>query len=205
MQPLRYLSARAAPLKMVNVDTDMIIPKQHLKTLERSGLGQFLFQELRFLDDGRKNPNFVLNQGSFTQAQVLVASENFGCGSSREHAVWALLDYGVRVVIAPSFGDIFHTNCFKNGVAPVRLPPETVEQIQDFLTTTDTPEITVDMESQEVRWGNHKATFDMDPFRRNCLIEGLDDIGLTLQKAASIDAFEKRAFSDRAFLYGRGG
>ena len=193
MQPFTTLTGVAAPLKIVNVDTDMIIPKQYLKTIKRTGLGTGLFAEMRYKEDGSENPDFVLNRPAYRKAQILVAGDNFGCGSSREHAPWALLDFGIRCVISTSFADIFYNNCFKNGILPVTLPEETVHHILDKAKSTPGYQVTVDLEKQVVQDNEGlEAHFEVDPFRRYCLLNGLDDIGLTLEKATAIDAYEKK-------------
>ena len=191
MQKFTTLTGVAAALPLTNVDTDMIIPKQFLKTIRRSGLGKSLFYELRYNEDGSENPDFVLNREPWRNASILVAGENFGCGSSREHAPWALKDFGIRAIIAPSFADIFYNNCFQNGILPVRLPRAEVERLM-AVAGSDLPELTVDLEKQEIRAPNGIVIhFDIDPFRKHCLLEGLDDIGLTLQKRDRIETFEK--------------
>lgn len=200
MQPFTTLTAVAAPLPMANVDTDMIVPKQFLKTIKRTGLAEGLFYELRTDPDG--NPTgFVLDQPAYKTAQILVAGENFGCGSSREHAPWALLDFGIRCVIAPSFADIFFNNCFKNGILPIVLPQEDVDKLMDDAERGANATITVDLESQTIT-GPDGGTlrFDVDPFRKHCLLNGLDDIGLTLEKAAAIDGFEARRATGQPWL-----
>ena len=191
MDKFTELTGIAAPLPMINVDTDMIIPKQYLKTIKRTGLGKNLFDEMRYDDDGNENPDFVLNRQAYRNAQILVAGENFGCGSSREHAPWALLDFGIRCVIAPSFADIFYNNCFKNGILPIALPQEEIDKLMDDAERGANAVVTVDLVAQEIR-GPDGGTiaFDLDPFRRHCLLEGLDDIGLTLQKADAITEYE---------------
>jgi 3-isopropylmalate/(R)-2-methylmalate dehydratase small subunit len=182
-----------APLDRVNVDTDQIIPKQFLKRIERSGFGQFLFFDWRFRDDGTPNPEFELNRPGYEGASILVAGRNFGCGSSREHAPWALQDYGFRAIIAPSFADIFFNNCFKNGVLPVVLPEATVNEILSRAKERPGYTLTVDLEKQTVEDEEGElARFEVDAFRRECLLEGLDDIGLTLQHGADIDAYERQ-------------
>ena len=201
MQKFTKLTGIAAPLPMMNVDTDMIIPKQFLKTIARTGLGKNLFDEMRFDQDGNEISSFVLNQPSYRNAQILVAGENFGCGSSREHAPWALLDFGIRVVIAPSFADIFYNNCFKNGILPIVLPQEQVDMLMDDAARGANATVTVDLENQTIS-GPDGGTigFEVDPFRKHCLLNGLDDIGLTLEKAAAIDAFEARAAAERPWV-----
>lgn len=192
MEPLRRHTGIVAPIDRVNVDTDQIIPKQFLKRIERTGFGQFLFYDWRFNEDGSVKPDFVLNQPRYEGASVLLARDNFGSGSSREHAPWALMDYGFRVLIAPSFADIFYNNCFKNGILPVRLSEADVDEL--FRRTEATPgyQLTVDLEACTVT-DEHglQLSFDVEPFRRECLLEGLDDIGITLQHADKIAAFEK--------------
>ena len=194
MEPFVKLTGIAAPLDRVNADTDQIIPKQFLKRIERTGFGRFLFFDWRYLDDGRTpNPDFELNAPALRGATILVTGKNFGCGSSREHAPWALLDYGFRAVIAPSFADIFYNNCFKNGILPVTLPEEQVADLMARLQAAPGAEATVDLEACRVTGpGGFAATFDVDPFRRHCLLGGLDDIGLTLQHEPDITAFEQR-------------
>ncbi len=191
MDKFTELTGIAAPLPMINVDTDMIIPKQYLKTIKRTGLGKNLFDEMRYDDDGNEKPDFVLNRQAYRNAQILIAGDNFGCGSSREHAPWALLDFGIRCVIAPSFADIFYNNCFKNGILPIALPQEEIDKLMDDAERGANAVITVDLVAQEIR-GPDGGTiaFDLDPFRKHCLLEGLDDIGLTLQKADAISSYE---------------
>src|SRR4029077_4410482 len=182
MQPFKTLSGVAAPLPMVNVDTDMIIPKQFLKTTKRTGLGSALFFEMRTRPDGSENPNFVLNKPAYRNAKLLIAGANFGCCSSREHAPWALLDFGIRCVIAPSFADIFHNNCFKNGILPIALPQSEIDKLLDDASRGPNATITIDLPNQEIRGPDGGVIrFDIDPFLKRCLMEGLDDIGLTLE------------------------
>jgi 3-isopropylmalate/(R)-2-methylmalate dehydratase small subunit len=191
MEKFTTLSGVAAPLPMVNVDTDMIIPKQFLKTVKRTGLSEGLFYEMRFDENGKAKGDFILDQPAYQNAQILVAGENFGCGSSREHAPWALLDAGIRCVIAPSFADIFYNNCFKNGILPIVLPPEQVDLLMDDAQRGANAVVTVDLEKQEITGPDGGSIkFDLDPFRKHCLLNGLDDIGLTLEKADKIAAFE---------------
>ena len=198
MDKFTVLTGVAAPLPMINVDTDMIIPKQYLKTIQRTGLGKGLFSELRYLDDGAENSEFVLNQPAYRKAQILVAGENFGCGSSREHAPWALLDYGIRCVISTSFADIFYNNCFKNGILPIVVSPENLEKLMDDASRGANATLTVDLEAQDIRGPDGGVVkFDLDPFKKHCLLNGLDDIGLTLQKATAIDSFEAKAAASR--------
>ena len=191
MQPFTKLSGVAAPLPMVNVDTDMIIPKQFLKTIKRTGLGSALFFEQRTKPDGSENPHFVLNKPAYKNAKILVTGANFGCGSSREHAPWALLDFGIRCVIATSFADIFYNNCFKNGILPIVLPQADVDKLMDDAERGSNAIISVDLEKQEVRGPDGGCiTFDIDPFRKQCLLNGWDDIGLTLRNEQKISDFE---------------
>ncbi len=198
MQKFTKLEGVAAPLRMINVDTDMIIPKQYLKTIKRTGLGKGLFSELRYLDDGSENPNFVLNKPAYRNAKVLIADDNFGCGSSREHAPWALMDFGIRCVISTSFGDIFYNNCFKNGVLPIRVSPEDLEKLFDDADRGANATLTIDLEAQEIRGPDGGVVkFDIDPFRKHCMLNGLDDIGLTKQKQSKIESFEQKAQAAR--------
>ena len=192
MEPFRTLNGGVAPLNRVNVDTDQIIPKQFLKRVERTGFGQFLFNDWRFSEDGSENPDFVLNKQTYKDASVLVSGRNFGCGSSREHAPWALQDFGIRCIIAPSFADIFFGNCFQNGILPVVLPEEVVNQIIDNSEKDPGYKVTIDLESQRVWDINEEvvADFDIEPFRRHCLLNGLDDIGLTLEDEDDMAKFE---------------
>lgn len=190
MQPFTKLTGIAAPMPLINIDTDMIIPKQFLKTVKRSGLGKNLFDEMRFTPDGKEIPDFVLNKEPYRKASIIVAGANFGCGSSREHAPWALLDFGIRCVIASSFADIFYNNCFQNGIMPVVLPQEQVDQLMQD-ASAGRP-ITVDLENKMVSAGNKQFRFDIDDFRRYRLLNGLDQIGLTLQHQDAIDSFEKK-------------
>ena len=179
---------------MRNVDTDMIIPKQFLKTIKRTGLGKSLFFEMRFDQDGKELPEFVLNKQAYRKAEILVAGENFGCGSSREHAPWALLDFGIRCVIAPDFADIFYNNCFKNGILPIRLPQAEVDKLMDDASRGANATLSIDLETQEIRGPDGgMIPFEIDAFRKHCLMNGLDDIALTLQKADAISAYETKA------------
>ena len=195
MDKFDKLTSAAAPLNMINVDTDMVIPKQFLKTIARTGLGKNLFHEMRYDDDGNEVKDFVLNQPAYRNAKILVADENFGCGSSREHAPWALLDFGIRAVIAPSFADIFFNNCFKNGILPIKLPKEDWEKVMDDAQRGANATLTIDLESQTISGPDGgQVHFEIDPFKKKCLLEGLDDIGLTMQNGTKIDDFEaKRA------------
>lgn len=194
MEKFTTLTGIAAPLDQINVDTDMIIPKQFLKTIKRTGLGVNLFDEMRYDRDGNENPDFVLNWPQYRKAEILVAGDNFGCGSSREHAPWALLDFGIRCVIAPSFADIFFNNCFKNGILPIPLPQEQVDILMKDAEKGANARITVDLEKQEITTSDGQViAFEVDAFKKHCLLNGLDDIGLTLEKASAIDAFEAKA------------
>ncbi len=201
MEKFTTLTGIAAPLPMINVDTDMIIPKQYLKTIKRTGLGQGLFAEMRYDEAGQPKPDFVLHQAPYDKAKILIAGDNFGCGSSREHAPWALLDFGFRCVIAPSFADIFYNNCFKNGILPIRLPQQEIDKLLDDASRGANATITVDLETQEIRGPDGGVIhFDIDPHLKRCLIEGLDDIGLTLEKAEHIDRFEAELKLRRPWL-----
>ncbi len=193
MDKFTTLTGVAAPMPLVNIDTDMIIPKQFLKTIHRSGLGKNLFDEMRYDEQGNERPDFVLNQPAYRQSEIIVAGDNFGCGSSREHAPWALLDFGIRCVISTSFADIFYNNCFKNGILPVTLPAEAVEALMDDARKGANARITVDLESQTVTGADGtEYHFEIDPHRKHCLLNGLDDIGLTLERAPAIDSYETR-------------
>ena len=198
MDKFTNLTGVAAALPIVNVDTDMIIPKDYLKTIARTGLSKGLFAEMRFNEDGSENPDFVLNKPAYRKAQILVAGDNFGCGSSREHAPWALLDFGIRCVISTSFADIFYNNCFKNGILPITVSPENLEKLLDDASRGSNSTLTVDLESKTIS-GPDGGTidFDLDEFRRYCLLNGLDDIGLTLEKDASIASFEQKNAAER--------
>ena len=194
MEKFTTLTGVAAPLPMRNVDTDMIIPKQFLKTIKRTGLGKSLFFELRYDDAGEEIAEFVLNQPGYRDAKILVAGENFGCGSSREHAPWALLDFGFRCIIAPDFADIFYNNCFQNGILPIKLPQAEIDELMDDASRGANATLTVDLEAQEIRGPDGGViTFDIDPFRKHCLLNGLDNIGLTLEKHEHIRTFEEKA------------
>ena len=193
MEKFTTLRGVAAPLPMVNVDTDMIVPKQFLKTIKRTGLGKAAFYDLRYDENGRERPDFVLNQPAYRDAKILIAGENFGCGSSREHAPWAILDLGIRCIIAPSFADIFYGNCFKNGILPIKLPQEIVDKLMDDASRGENAVITVDLEKQEITGPDGGVVhFDIDPFRKHCLLNGLDDIGITLERADKIAAYEEK-------------
>ncbi|HVO16166.1 MAG TPA: 3-isopropylmalate dehydratase small subunit [Alphaproteobacteria bacterium] len=202
MQKFTTLTGVAAPLPMINVDTDMIIPKRHLKTITRTGLGTALFEEIRYTLDGKEVPDFVLNKPAYRKAKILVAGPNFGCGSSREHAAWALLDFGITCVIAPSFADIFYNNCFKNGVLPIKLPQADVDKLMDDAERGANAIISIDLEKQEIRGPDGGCIkFDIDPFRKECLLNGLDDIGLTLKMAPKIDGYEAQQRAQQPWLW----
>ena len=193
MEPFHRLEGRAAPLALSNIDTDQIIPAQFLKTVERAGLGKGLFYSLRFDEQGREQPDFVLNKPAYRQSAILIAGDNFGCGSSREHAPWALLDFGIRSVIASSFADIFYSNCFKNGILPVKLPQEIVDKLMDDAKKGANARLTIDLREQTIeRPDGEKVHFEVDAFRKHCLLNGLDDVGLTLQREKAIDSFEAK-------------
>ena len=193
MEKFDKVTGVAAPMPLINIDTDMIIPKLFLKTIKRSGLGKNLFDEMRYNEDGTEIPDFVLNQSAYRNAEIIVAGDNFGCGSSREHAPWALLDFGIRVVISTSFADIFFNNCFKNGILPIILPQEDVDKLMDDASRGANAVVTVDLESQVITGPDGgKIEFTVDAFKKHCLLNGLDDIGLTMQKSDAIDAFEKQ-------------
>src|SRR5579883_481185 len=194
MEKFTSLTGVAAPLEIRNVDTDMIIPKQYLKTIKRTGLGKGLFAELRYKEDGSENPDFVLNKPAYRNAKILVAGDNFGCGSSREHAPWALLDYGIRCVISTSFADIFYNNCFKNGILPVKVSKEDLAKLMDDAERGANATITIDLPNQEIHGPDGGTVkFEIDPFRKHCLLNGLDDIGLTLEKREHITRYEEQA------------
>ena len=193
MQPFTKLTGIAAPMALVNIDTDMIIPKQFLKTIARTGLGKNLFDEMRYTLEGAEIPDFVLNQPAYRKAEILIAGDNFGCGSSREHAPWALLDFGIRCVVSTSFADIFYNNCFKNGILPIVMPPDVVAVLMADAKKGANARQTVDLEAQTVTTSDGQVfAFEVDGHRKHCLINGLDDIGLTLEKVTAIDSFEKK-------------
>ncbi len=201
MDKFTTLTAVAAPLPIVNVDTDMIIPKDYLKTIKRTGLGKGLFSEMRYLDDGSDNPDFVLNKPAYKGAKIIVAGDNFGCGSSREHAPWALLDFGIRCVISTSFADIFYNNCFKNGILPIKVSPEELEKLMDDAKRGANATLTVDLETQTIKGPDGGAiAFDIDPDLRHRLLNGIDDIGETLEKAPAIATFEHTMAEDRPWV-----
>jgi 3-isopropylmalate/(R)-2-methylmalate dehydratase small subunit len=198
MEKFTTLTGVAAPLPLRNVDTDMIIPKQFLKTIKRTGLGKSLFFEMRYDQDGKEVPDFVLNKPAYRNAQILIAGENFGCGSSREHAPWALLDFGIRCIVAPDFADIFYNNCFQNGILPIKLPQAEVDKLMDDASRGANATISIDLEKQEIRGPDGGVIkFDIDPFRKHCLLNGLDNIGLTLEKQDAIQGFEEKVQAAR--------
>ena len=202
MDKFTTLDGVAAPLKIINVDTDMIIPKQYLKTIKRTGLGKGLFSEQRYKDDGSENPDFILNKPAYRQSKVLVAGDNFGCGSSREHAPWALLDFGIRCVISTSFADIFYNNCFKNGILPIKVSKEDLDKLMDDASRGSNATLSIDLEKQEIRGPDGGCVkFDIDAFRKHCLLNGLDDVGLTMQKKTHIDTFEAKQKQSQPWLY----
>ena len=196
------LDAVAAPLMMINIDTDMIIPQQFLKTIKRSGLGVHAFSNIRYDDAGAEREDFILNQGDYRQAEILIAGDNFGCGSSREHAPWALKDFGIKCIIAPSFADIFYGNCFKNGLLPIKLDQHVVDKIVESANNSGNNRLKIDLENQVIEdRGGNSYSFEIDPFRRHCLMNGLDDIGLTLQKQDKIQAFEQKPKNVQPWLF----
>ena len=202
MQKFTKLTGVAAPMDAINVDTDQIIPKLHLRTIKRTGLGKVVFDELRFNQDGTEKPEFILNQEPYRNAEILVAGDNFGCGSSREHAPWALLDFGIRCIISTSFADIFYNNCFKNGILPVTVSAQELEALMADASDRENPVLTVDLHTREITRPNGAVvSFEVDDFRRDCLLDGLDDIGLTMQKVAMIDAFETAQRERQPWLY----
>jgi len=200
MQKFNIVKSIIAGLPLINIDTDMIIPKQFLKTIKRTGLGKNLFHEMRYDLNENEITNFILNKPDFKNAKILVALDNFGCGSSREHAPWALLDFGIQCVIAPSFADIFYNNCFKNGILPIVLKNSEVDELLEFSKSPNNS-VTIDLPKQEVKAGEKIYKFEIDSFKKHCLIEGLDDIGLTLSKEQKISEFEKRNRQDLPWLY----
>ena len=202
MQKFTKLTGIAAPMDAINVDTDQIIPKLHLRTIKRTGLGKVLFDELRFNPDGTEKPGFILNREPYRRTEILVAGDNFGCGSSREHAPWALLDFGIRCIVSTSFADIFYNNCFKNGILPVTVSADELQALMADASDRENPVLTVDLHAQEITRPNGATVrFEIDDFRRECLLDGLDDIGLTMQKVEMIDAFEKAQRERQPWLY----
>ena len=204
MEKFTTVTGVAAPMRGINIDTDKIIPKQYLKTIERAGLGKNLFAEMRYNEDGTEKENFVLNKPAYRNANILVAGDNFGCGSSREHAPWAILDFGIKVVISTSFADIFYNNCFKNGILPIKVAPEELEILFDDADRGSNSTLTVDLENQKITGPDGGVVdFEIDPFRKKCLLEGLDDIGQTLQRKGKIDIFEEGQKAGQPWLYGQ--
>jgi 3-isopropylmalate/(R)-2-methylmalate dehydratase small subunit len=201
MEKFTRLEGVAAPIHMINVDTDMIIPKNYLKTVKRTGLGKGLFAEKRYKDDGSENPDFILNKPAYRNAKIIVADDNFGCGSSREHAPWALMDFGIRCVISTSFGDIFYNNCFKNGVLPIKVSPEDLEKLFDDADRGANATLSIDLEKQEIRGPDGGVVkFEIDAFRKHCMLNGLDDVGLTMVKKDKIGAFEEKTKAARPWM-----
>ncbi len=201
MDKFETFTGIAAPMPLVNIDTDMIIPKQFLKTIKRSGLGVHAFDEMRYDREGNEVPDFVLNKPAYRESSILVAGDNFGCGSSREHAPWALADFGIKVVVSTSFADIFFNNCFKNGMLPIVLPQEQVDLLMSDAEKGENARMTVDLEAQEISTSEGEVIkFDVDPFRKHCLLNGLDDIGLTLEKADAIKSYEERVAQERPWV-----
>ena len=201
MEPFNTLKGVAAHLPIMNVDTDMIIPKQFLKTIKRTGLGKHLFDEMRFLEDGSENPAFILNQSIYRETKILLSGINFGCGSSREHAPWSLLDFGIRCIIAPSYADIFYNNCFKNGILPIVLSQQAIDQILQSLNDSSDYQLTIDLKDQHVLHASRQWHYDIEPFRKECLLSGLDDIALTLKRISLIDAYEASMHSETPWLF----
>ena len=199
MKKFNTLKSIPAYLPIVNIDTDMIIPKQFLKTIKRTGLGKNLFYEMRYDNNGKEIEDFILNQSPFTQSKILIAGKNFGCGSSREHAPWALLDFGITCVISSSYADIFYNNCFKNGILPVVINDEQIKQISEYSNRKE--EISVNLQGQKIEFGNNEIVFDIDQFKKKCLLEGLDDIALSLEKLEKIIAFEKKLKSTKPWIF----
>jgi 3-isopropylmalate/(R)-2-methylmalate dehydratase small subunit len=199
MQKFNTLKSIPAYLPIVNIDTDMIIPKQFLKTIKRTGLGKNLFFEMRYDDDGNEIKDFLLNNEPFNNSKILIAGNNFGCGSSREHAPWALLDFGITCVISSSYADIFYSNCFKNGILPIILEEEKIKELSEYSNRKE--EISVDLNEQKIVYGNNETKFDIDPFKKKCLLEGLDDIALSLEKSTQIDAYEKKLKENKPWIF----
>ena len=193
------LNGIAAPLRMINVDTDMIIPKQFLKTIKRTGLGKSLFFEMRYDDHGKEINDFILNQTPYNNSKILIAGKNFGCGSSREHAPWALLDFGITCVISSSFADIFYSNCFKNGILPIILEDEKIKELSEYANRKK--EISIDLNEEKIIYGNNEVNFEIDPFKKKCLLEGLDDIALSLKKSEKIEKFEKNLKNEKPWVF----
>ena len=202
MEKFRKVTGIAAPMDMINIDTDKIIPKLHLRTIKRTGLGKFLFEELRYTPDGKENPDFILNKQPYRNAKIIIGGDNFGCGSSREHAPWALMDFGIRCVISTSFADIFYNNCFKNGILPIRVSKDELDALMADASDPENPELTIDLEEMLIHRPNGAAiSFKLEEFRRDCLLDGLDDIGITMKKEKSIGTFEEKQRLNQPWLY----
>ena len=199
MQKFNKLKSIPAYLPIVNIDTDMIIPKQFLKTIKRTGLGKNLFFEMRYDNDGKEIKDFILNNKPFTNSKILITGNNFGCGSSREHAPWALLDFGITCVISSSYADIFYSNCFKNGILPIILQEEKIKELSEYSSRKE--EISINLSDQKITYGNNEIRFDIDPFKKKCLLEGLDDIALSLEKSAKMDLFEKKLKETKPWIF----
>ena len=199
MEKFNNLRSIPSYLSLQNIDTDMIIPKQFLKTIKRTGLGKSLFYEMRYDENGKRNDDFILNKEPYDKSKILLAGKNFGCGSSREHAPWALSDFGIKCVISASFADIFYNNCFKNGILPIRIDDKIVIELAEYSNRKE--EIEISLEKQEIKYGNKVANFELDPFKKKCLIEGLDDIALSLEKSSHINEFEKKVKSARPWIF----
>ena len=202
MEKFNNLKSIPSYLSLQNIDTDMIIPKQFLKTIKRTGLGKSLFYEMRYDENGKQNANFILNQEPYTKSKILLAGKNFGCGSSREHAPWALSDFGIKCVISASFADIFYNNCFKNGILPIKIDDKIVIELAEYSNRKE--EIEISLEKQEIKYGNKVANFELDPFKKKCLMEGLDDIALSMEKISSIDDYEKKLQSTKPWVLNNG-
>ena len=202
MEKFNNLKSIPSYLSLQNIDTDMIIPKQFLKTIKRTGLGKSLFYEMRYDENGKKNDNFILNKEPYNKSKILLAGKNFGCGSSREHAPWALSDFGIKCVISASFADIFYNNCFKNGILPIKIDDKIVIELAEYSNRKE--EIEISLEKQEIKYGNKVANFDLDPFKKKCLMEGLDDIALSMEKISSIDNYEKKLQSTKPWVLNNG-
>ena len=199
MQKFNKLKSIPAYLPIVNIDTDMIIPKQFLKTIKRTGLGKNLFFEMRYDNDGKEIKDFILNNKPFTNSKILITGNNFGCGSSREHAPWALLDFGITCVISSSYADIFYSNCFKNGILPIILQEEKIKELSEYSSRKE--EISINLSDQKITYGNNEIKFDIDPFKKKCLLEGLDDIALSLEKSSKMDLFEKKLKETKPWIF----
>ena len=202
MEKFNNLKSIPSYLSLQNIDTDMIIPKQFLKTIKRTGLGKSLFYEMRYDENGKRNDDFILNREPYDKSKILLAGKNFGCGSSREHAPWALSDFGIKCVISASFADIFYNNCFKNGILPIRIDDKIVIELAEYSNRKE--EIEISLEKQEIKYGNKVANFELDPFKKKCLMEGLDDIALSMEKISSIDDYEKKLQSTKPWVLNNG-